>query len=68
MIQDHERDGLLDKINAMEEVLLARGFLKKLSTKKLRKSRKTTKVKKKATKKNVDIEAQSKDSSDEDSD
>ena len=68
MIQDHERDGLLDKINAMEEVLLARGFLKKLSTKKVRKSRKTTKAKKKATKKNVDIEAQSKDSSDEDSD
>jgi len=68
MIQDHERDGLLDKINAMEEVLLARGFLKKLSTKKVRKSRKTTKAKKKATKKNEDIEAQSKDSSDEDSD
>ena len=65
MIQDHERDGLLDKINAMEEVLLASGFLKKWSTKKVRKSRKTTKAKKKATKKN---EAQSKDSSDEDSD
>ena len=48
--------------------MLARGFLKKLSTKKVRKSRKTTKAKKKATKKNVDIEAQSKDSSDEDSD
>ena len=68
MIQDHERYELLDKINAMEEVLLASGFLKKSSTKKVRKSRKTTEVKKKATKKYEDIEAQSKDSSDEDSD
>ena len=68
MIQDHERYELLDKINAMEEVLLASGFMKKSSTKKVRKSRKTTEVKKKATKKYEDIEAQSKDSSDEDSD
>ena len=62
MIKDLERDELLDRITAMEEELLARGFLKKSSTKKVRKSRKI----KKATKK--DIEAQPKDSSDEDSD
>ena len=68
MIKDLERDELLDRITAMEEELLARGFLKKSSTKKVRKSRKIKKVTKKATKKNKDIEAQPKDSSDEDSD
>ena len=68
MIKDLERDELLDMITAMEEELLARGFLKKSSTKKVRKSRKIKKVTKKATKKKKDIEAQPKDSSDEDSD
>ena len=67
MIKDLERDELLDRITAMEEELLARGFLKKSSTKKVRKSRKIKKVTKKATKKYT-IEAQPKDSSDEDSD
>ena len=67
MIKDLERDEFLDRITAMEEELLARGFLKKSSTKKVRKSRKIKKVTKKATKKKKDIEAQPKDSSDEDS-
>ena len=62
IIKEYEREELLDKISAMEEELVARGFMekpksKRRKNKKLKKSKKTMKALKKKQKKR-DIEAQ----------
>ena len=63
IIKEYERDELLDKISAMEEELVTRGFLQKPRARKGRKTKKTKKSKKslkalKKKQKTKDIEAQ----------